>query len=131
MPPVPTLSDLLDLYATSYLTKHAPATQDQQRRLFRRFARDLGAVPLPCLTPLVLRSYSAHLRRTLKPGSVRHYDLRHTFASYMAMSGASLLVIGELLGHRSPAMTRRYAHLTLPYLAGTVEEMAAQFLREE
>jgi len=288
MPSFPTVADLLLLYADSYLTNHAPSTQDQHRRLCGRFARDLGAIPLACLTPLVLRTYRGHLSRTLAPGSVRHYldvlsavltvavedlgwlpthplrhvpkpplapgrvrcltpeervrllrecrashnpwlhllvllalstgcrrgelfalrwhdvdlergllrlaatknrdrravpiplvaltplrawgdgqpatawvfpstghrrafpgeqswrqalkraqvpdfhfhDLRHTFASYMAMSGASLLVIGELLGHRSPAMTRRYAHLTLPFLVGTVEQMAAQFLQD-
>src|SRR5215471_5794752 len=73
MPPMPTLQDLLNLYASSYLTQHAPSTQDQQRRLFRRFARDLGPIPLSCLTPLVLRTYTRHLSRTLAPGSVRHY----------------------------------------------------------
>ncbi|MFQ2315844.1 tyrosine-type recombinase/integrase [Aeromonas caviae] len=39
------------------------------------------------------------------------HDLRHTCASILAMSGASLLEIGQVLGHKSPAMTARYAHL--------------------
>lgn len=39
------------------------------------------------------------------------HDLRHTCASILAMSGASLLEIGQVLGHKSPAMTMRYAHL--------------------
>jgi len=39
------------------------------------------------------------------------HDLRHTFASYLAMNGASLLEIAEALGHKTLAMVKRYAHL--------------------
>lgn len=42
---------------------------------------------------------------------LRIHDLRHTFASNAAASGASLLVIGRLLGHRDIETTSRYAHL--------------------
>lgn len=42
----------------------------------------------------------------------RWHDLRHSCASYLAQQGASLLEIGAVLGHRSPAATARYAHLT-------------------
>lgn len=42
---------------------------------------------------------------------VHFHDLRHTLASWMAMSGASLLVIGKQLGHASKQSTARYAHL--------------------
>lgn len=45
-----------------------------------------------------------------KPG-VRVHDLRHTYASILASSGASLPVIGALLGHSQPQTTARYAHL--------------------
>ncbi len=41
----------------------------------------------------------------------RVHDLRHTFASILASGGASLIVIGRLLGHTQPATTARYAHL--------------------
>jgi integrase len=42
---------------------------------------------------------------------VRIHDLRHTFASVAAASGASLPIIGKLLGHAQSATTERYAHL--------------------
>jgi integrase len=41
----------------------------------------------------------------------RWHDLRHCAASYLAMSGVPLKVIGQLLGHRTSAMTDRYSHL--------------------
>lgn len=39
------------------------------------------------------------------------HDLRHTCASILAQNGATLLEIGSVLGHKSPSMTMRYAHL--------------------
>jgi integrase len=45
----------------------------------------------------------------------RFYDLRHSAASYLAMSGASLLEIAKVLGHRSMQTTKRYAHLSVAH----------------
>ena len=42
----------------------------------------------------------------------RLHDLRHSFASLLASRGASLPMIGKLLGHSNPQTTSRYAHLT-------------------
>jgi integrase len=58
----------------------------------------------------------------------RWHDLRHTAASYLAMSGASLREIAEILGHKTLQQTMKYAHLTAPHTTGIVERMAAQFL---
>lgn len=41
----------------------------------------------------------------------RWHDLRHSCASILLQSGATLGMVGAVLGHRSPAMTMRYAHL--------------------
>jgi len=42
---------------------------------------------------------------------VRLHDLRHSFASDAIGSGVPLAVVGEMLGHRQPSTTQRYAHL--------------------
>lgn len=43
---------------------------------------------------------------------VRLHDLRHSFASIAVSGGASLPIIGALLGHAHSATTQRYAHLS-------------------
>ena len=53
----------------------------------------------------------------------RFHDLRHTAASYLAMSGASLAEIAEVLGHKTLAMVKRYAHLSEAHTRGVVERM--------
>jgi integrase len=62
------------------------------------------------------------LRAARLRGVVFH-TLRHTCASYLAQSGASLAEIGDLLGHRDLAMTRRYAHLDVSHRARLVNRV--------
>jgi len=58
----------------------------------------------------------------------RFHDLRHTAASYLAMNGATLLELSELLGHKTMSMVKRYAHLTEQHLHNVVERMNTAFL---
>jgi len=46
-----------------------------------------------------------------KLDGVRIHDLRHTYASVLVSGGASLPLIGALLGHTQVQTTQRYAHL--------------------
>jgi integrase len=56
------------------------------------------------------------------------HDLRHTAASNLAMSGASLRDIAEILGHRSLRQTMKYAHLLEPHTRGVLERMIQKHL---
>lgn len=58
----------------------------------------------------------------------RFHDLRHSAASYLAMSGATLAEIAEILGHKTLQMVKRYAHLSEQHTAGVVEKMNQKFL---
>ena len=46
--------------------------------------------------------------------------LRHTFASHLAMAGASIQAIQQLLGHSDIQTTMRYAHLNQSALKSTM-----------
>ncbi len=67
----------------------------------------------------------ATICRTAGITGLRVHDLRHSFASQLASSGASLPLIGALLGHSNPATTHRYAHLFDDPQRAAVERVAA------
>ena len=53
----------------------------------------------------------------------RFHDLRHSAASYMAMDGASLIDIAEVLGHKTLDMTKRYSHLSEAHTKKVISSM--------
>ena len=57
---------------------------------------------------------------------VRLHDLRHTAASIAVANGASLPMIGRILGHADTKTTQRYAHLSDTPVRAIVEGLAAQ-----
>lgn len=61
--------------------------------------------------------------RKAKLVDFKFHDLRHTTASYLAMDGANTKDIAYVLGHKSLAMTNRYAHLCENHTSSVVERM--------
>lgn len=58
---------------------------------------------------------------------VRLYDAaRHSFASLAVAGGASLYLVGGLLGHKKPSTTARYAHLSADPLRAVNDAVGAQ-----
>lgn len=53
----------------------------------------------------------------------RFHDLRHSAASYLAMNGASLAEIAEVLGHKTLQMVKRYSHLSEAHTSKVVASM--------
>ncbi len=67
-------------------------------------------------------AFNAAIRRAgVKP--FRFHDLRHTFASNLVMKGVDLVTVGELLGHKSLSMTRRYSHPSPEHKKQAVEKL--------
>jgi integrase len=52
--------------------------------------------------------------------------LRHTCASWLAMAGVDLFTVGQILGHRNPIVTMRYAHLAPGHLLTAIDRLAPQ-----
>lgn len=59
-----------------------------------------------------LRRAFTKVRARANLEGLRIHDLRHSFASFAAADGASLFLIGKLLGHANARTTERYAHLS-------------------
>jgi integrase len=57
----------------------------------------------------------------------RFHDLRHTFASRCLHSGADLYQVQKLLGHKTGAVTQRYAHHCVDSLRSAVDDLAKNF----
>lgn len=73
------------------------------------------------------------LEKIIKDSGLKDFhihDIRHTTASYIAMSGGSLLDIAEILGHKSLVMARRYSHLTKKHTATVLNKVTTKILPE-
>jgi integrase len=53
----------------------------------------------------------------------RFHDLRHTCATYLALEGTSDILLANLMGHRTLAMTRRYTHYNVSDKAKVVNKI--------
>ena len=82
-----------------------PDTHADPRNFYRR-------VYLPTVKAIGLEGVSWH-------------SLRHTFASRLAMSGATEGTIATLLRHSGTVLVRRYAHLSVSHLQDEIEKVSA------
>ena len=59
----------------------------------------------------------------------RFHDLRHTAASYMAMTGATQGELMAILGHKTSNMTKRYTHYNSKHLQDLMTRTENKFFR--
>ena len=83
-----------------------------------------GRIGLP-LTLSGLEQVWQEVREAAGLEDVRLHDLRHSFASVAVAGGASLPIIGALLGHTQAQTTKRYAHLSAAPLQAASGAVAA------
>jgi integrase len=74
-----------------------------------------------------IRRFWVNIQKEAQLPEVRIHDLRHTFASLLVSGGASLEMIGKLLGHTQMQTTQRYAHLMDSPLRDGVNAVASIF----
>ncbi|MCC5993937.1 MAG: tyrosine-type recombinase/integrase [Rhodobacteraceae bacterium] len=129
-----------------HLSWTKPATTTKQRRVHRVPISDEAAAIVrqrrlavvkrsPWLFPgdapgqpvQEIRRFWAHIQKEVGIEDVRIHDLRHTFASLLVSGGASLEMIGKLLGHSQMQTTQRYAHLMDSPLRAGVGAVASAF----
>ena len=78
------------------------------------------------LKPIGLRSAFEYAKDRADIKDFHFHDIRHCTASYLAMNGASLAEISEILGHKTLSMVKRYAHLSDGHVSGVIASMNAK-----
>lgn len=117
-----------------------------QRRVYLRDTKngELRVLPIPEFALTVLRSlpqgaagdavfagvdpdkltvYTKRVFQRIGIPDASFHTLRHTAASWLVMEGVDLYAVGRILGHKTPRMTQRYAHLSPDYMAGAVSKL--------
>jgi integrase len=87
------------------------------------FASKQTPKPGKAIKPISIRTAWETALRKAGIENFHFHDLRHTAASYLAMNGASLAEIAEVLGHKTLQMVKRYSHLSEQHVLGVVERM--------
>jgi integrase len=98
--------------------KVLPLTDDVVNELTRFRQQDASLIFNSEVNPSNAFCFNEQWKKALALAEVdnfRFHDLRHTTASYLAMSGASLLEIADVLGHKQISVTQRYAHLCIDH----------------
>ncbi|KAB2922243.1 MAG: site-specific integrase [Candidatus Contendobacter sp.] len=73
--------------------------------------------------PIDLRTSWNFALMMTKIDDFRWHDLRHSTASYLAMNGATIQEIADVLGHKTLSMVKRYSHLSEQHTTGVINRM--------
>jgi len=85
---------------------------------------DMSDLTLPLgMSYQTLRTHFDRARTKAGMPGLHWHDLRHTAASWWAQSGATLVLLRDLLGHTTTAETSRYSHLMRADLRAGADRM--------
>ena len=103
------LIELFSSWIPGRPTENVFSTRDQETisrvsNTFKRVVEELG--------------FNDGIENSLK--KYTFHTLRHTYASWLVLSGAYLFDVQKLMGHKTMEMTQRYAHLSPKHLSKTV-----------
>ena len=116
-----------ELLAKSQRSRYIPLSSAVRHAL-----EGMGRIPgqdyifLNPRTSKPLGSVKKTFHTALRKAGIRDFkfhDLRHTFASGLVRNGVDLYVTQKLLGHTTPKMTQRYAHLSKGQLKDAIEKI--------
>ncbi len=123
--------DHLKLKQTKTGPRDVQLSKPARTILTRRRKERLGlfVFPSPKTISQPRKDFNSHwVRIKARAGidpKLRLHDLRHSYASHAVMSGETLAMAGQLLGHRSPISTERYAHYDGAFLSAAAERVTA------
>jgi integrase len=103
-------------------TRHAYMTKTVREMLLKRKPEAPESFVFPAKNGKKIVSISQSFPKIIKKlgfnknviddrEKVTFHTLRHSFASWLAMQGESLITIRDLLGHKTTGMSERYSHL--------------------
>jgi integrase len=119
-------------------TRHAYMTKAVKEMLLRRKPQTPEALLFPDRNGEKIVAISQSFRKVIKKlkfndgitdprQMVSFHTLRHTFASWLAIQGESIITLKEMLGHKSTVMTERYSHLSPDHKRRAAEQLEQTF----
>ena len=86
-----------------------------------------GALVFTDVDAARLSVYTRRVFASVGIADASFHSLRHTAASWLVMEGVDLYAVGRILGHKTPRMTQRYAHLSPGYMVTAVNKLDGVF----
>jgi integrase len=90
---------------------------------------DPGTLVFPDVDPARLSVYTRRVFASVGIEDASFHSLRHTAGSWLVMEGVDLYAVGRILGHKTPRMTQRYAHLSPGFMTAVVNKLDGVFAR--
>jgi integrase len=114
--------------------RYIPMDSDVYEVLFKRKEQTGFVFLAEGRKPLDSQRIIRQLNKVRENAGLRKFtwhSLRHTFASQLAMRGAPLHVVQELLGHSTIVMTMRYAHVAPSALRAAIDLLSSKSMLDK